>query len=149
MEKFNRVIRGYDPIEVNSFIDNMIGKFENLVNTVKERDLTIKELEEELTNIKKDQEHYKGMEETLNRTLLLAQKTSDQMRSNAMQEGALLVDDAKKNASRIINDALTKAEKIELDSMRMKRNTHIFKRRLKDIIDAQLEVIEEIDTIDL
>lgn len=152
MEKFNRTLRGYDPIEVNQFLDQIIKQVESIVHDNKIKDAQIKELEERLTktkNLENQVEQYERMEGTLNRAILLAQKTSDQMRSSAEQEGRLVVEDAKKNANRIINEALMKAEKIENDTVRLKRNINIFKRRLKDIVEAQIEVIDEIETIDL
>ena len=42
MEKFNRVLRGYDPEEVNNFIDRIIEQVEGMVNEIKEKDLKIK-----------------------------------------------------------------------------------------------------------
>lgn len=152
MEKFNRTLRGYDPLEVNGFLDQIIRQVEEMVEEIKIKDLRIAELENSTTDssaLKEKVEHYERMEGTLNRAILMAQKTSDQMRSNALQESSIIVEDAKKNASRIVNEALMRAEKIELDALRMKRNVNIFKRRLKDIVEAQVEIIEEIDTIEL
>ena len=45
MEKFNRTIRGYDPEEVNSFLDKVISQVEVMVNELKEKDTRIAELE--------------------------------------------------------------------------------------------------------
>lgn len=152
MEKFNRTLRGYDPLEVNGFLDQIIRQVEEMVEEIKIKDSRIAELENRTTDssaLREKVEHYERMEGTLNRAILMAQKTSDQMRSNALQESSIIVEDAKKNASRIINEALMRAEKIELDALRMKRNVNIFKRRLKDIVEAQIEVIEEIDTVEL
>ena len=42
-----------------------------------------------------------------------------------------------------------RAEKIESDAMTLKRNVNIFKRRLKDIVESQLDIINEIDKIEL
>ena len=35
MEKFNRTLRGYDPVEVNAFLDQVIGQVEKMVSEVK------------------------------------------------------------------------------------------------------------------
>ena len=35
MEKFNRTLRGYDPDEVNSFLDKVIGQVEGMVSQIK------------------------------------------------------------------------------------------------------------------
>ena len=42
-----------------------------------------------------------------------------------------------------------RAEKTEREALTLKRNINIFKRRVKDIVEAQLEVVSEMDQIDL
>ena len=39
MEKFNRTLRGYDPEEVNAFLDKIINQVEAMVNEMKEKDI--------------------------------------------------------------------------------------------------------------
>lgn len=152
MEKFNRTLRGYDPDEVNAFLDSVITKVEQMISEIDKKDSEIKSLKEELKNAKvsKDKlEQYERMEDTLNRAIMMAQKTSDQLKIAAHRESEVVLNDAKRNANRIVNEALIRAEKIENDSMTLKRNVNIFKRRLKDIVESQLEVISEIDKIEL
>ena len=50
--------------------------------------------------------------------------------------------------ARIINDALLKAEKAQNHADQLKRNTNALKRRLRQIIQNQLDVIEEMDRVD-
>ncbi len=152
MDKFNRTLRGYDPEEVNAFLDQIIAKVELMVSDIKTKDAKIKELESIIEETKDNREklaQYERMEDTLNRAILMAQKTSDQLKLAAHRESEIMLDDAKKNASRIVNEALLRAEKIEDDAMTLKRNVNIFKRRLRSIIESQLEVIDEIDSVEL
>ena len=152
MDKFNRTLRGYDPEEVNNFLDQIIDRVELMVKDIKEKDETINQLKQELENTREIREklaQYERMEDTLNRAIIMAQKTSDQLKVSAHRESEIMIDDAKKNASRIVNEALLRAEKIENDAITLKRNVNIFKRRLKDIIETQLEVIDEIDKVEL
>ena len=78
----------------------------------------------------------------------MAQKTSDQMRMSARQESEAMINEARQNANRIVNDALLKAERAQDEADMLKRNVTIFKRRLRDIVEAQLEVVEDIEKID-
>ena len=152
MEKFNRVLRGYDPVEVNNFLDSVIKQVETIIEESKEKEVRLNELSslvEENNILKEKLKHYENMEATLNRAIMMAQKTSDQMRMAAHQESEVLVEDAKKNANRIINEALMRAEKTEFEANMLKRNINIFKRRIKEIIEAQLEVVSEIDKVEL
>ena len=152
MEKFNRVLRGYDTEEVNNFIDHIIEQVESMVNEIKEKDIRIKELEEQVEDtitLKNRIEHYEKMEDTLNRAIIMAEKTSEQIKLNAHQERETITNDAKKNASRIINEALLKAEKIDNDAETLKRNMNILKKRLRDILESQLELVDDIERIDV
>ena len=67
----------------------------------------------------------------------------------AKQEARMIIDDAKKNASRIVNDALLEAEKIELKAETLRRNMVVFKRRMRTIVKSQLETIEDIEDVKL
>lgn len=152
MEKFNRTLRGYDPDEVNRFLDKVINQVEQMVSEMKLKDREISELKGlEIENRKlKDQiEQYIRMEETLNKAILMAQRTSEQIKLAAHDESEAIIDDAKKNASRIVNEALLKAEKTEQEANMLRRNINIFKRRVKDIVEQQLEVVKELDKVDL
>lgn len=151
MDKFNRALHGYDPEEVNAFLDQVINRVENMINEMKEKDLRIKELENALrqtNNLKEKVVQYERMEDTLNKAIIMAQKTSDQIKANAYHESELIVEDAKKNANRIVNDALIKAEKVENETLALQRNANVFKRRLKTIIEEQLEMVNELEKVE-
>ena len=86
MEKFNRTANGYDPDEVNAFLDQVINQVEKIVGELKARDARIADLEDELSktdNLRDKVEQYERMESTLNKALYMAQKTSDQIKNNA------------------------------------------------------------------
>ena len=152
MEKFNRTLRGYDPEEVNNFLDKVINQVEQMVDEIKDKDKRIKELEsleKENQMLKEKIVRYEHMEHTLNRAIMMAQKTSEQIKINAHKESETVLNDAKMNANRIINEALLKAEKAEQDANTLQRNINIFKRRVKDIVETQLEVVSELDDVEL
>lgn len=152
MEKFNRTIRGYNPEEVNQFLDKIITQVERIINENKNKDkkiLELQQLEQENAELKEKLKHWERMEETLNKAIMMAQKTSDQMKLHAHEESEVLIRDAKRNANRIVSEALMKAEQAENDMNNLRRNMNIFKRKVKNIIEAQLEVVEELDEIEL
>ena len=61
----------------------------------------------------------------------------------------MIIDNAKHNASRIVNEALIKAEKIENNSYTLQRNMKIFKRKLKILMEQQQAVVDEIEILEL
>ena len=152
MEKFSRTVRGYDPEEVNLFLDKIIKQVESMVDEIEEKNERIKELqnmEAENNNLKERLNQYERMEETLNKAILMAQKTSEQIKVNAHNEAQVVMDDAKRSANRIINEALLKAEKLENENNLLRRNTNIFKKRVREIVEAQLEIVEELDDVEI
>lgn len=159
MDKFNRTLRGYDPDEVNRFLDQVIKEVEKMITDLKEKDKQIALRDEkiaELTKMVNSTGHmrdklaqYERMEATLNRAIIMAQKTSDQIKANAHRESEIILEDAKKNASRIVNESLMRAEKTEMEANMLRRNINIFKRKLKDILETQLELVEDIEKVDL
>lgn len=151
MEKFTRTLRGYDPDEVNHFIDQVISQVEIMVNDIKSKNKKIAELsslEEENVKLKEKLATYERMEGTLNRAILMAEKTSEQIKLSAHQESETIINDAKRNANRIVNDALLRAEKTEMEADMLRRNITIFKRKLKSIIEAQLDMVNDIEKVD-
>ena len=113
MQKIKRTLRGYDPKEVNTFLDDVIGQVEKMVLEKKDRDDQITKLKANITNLSAQIERYKMIEMTLNKTIVAAQDSGEQIRRMAKQESELIINEARKNANRIINEALLRAEKTE------------------------------------
>ena len=61
----------------------------------------------------------------------------------------MIVEDAKHNASRIVNEALLKADKIQTKADTLEQNVKIFKKKLKLIMEQQLAVVDEIEVLEL
>ena len=152
MGKFTIREHGYDIKEVNSFLDQVINQVERMVKDIKKKDDFIRSLsgmENDNKRLKEKLAQYERMEGTLNRAIIMAEKTSEQIRTAAQKESEIIITDAKRNANRIVNDALLKAEKTVMEADMLKRNVSIFKKRLRGIVEAQLEVIDDIEKIEM
>ena len=141
MRKFNTVFHGYDKYQVQKCIDDIINNYEVLLNKSKKTEEQNKVLREKI-------QYYERIEDSMNRAIFTAETAGDQIKSSARKEAEALITEARHNASRIINDALLKAEKAQNHADQLKRNTNVLKRRLRQIIENKLEVIEEIDNVD-
>lgn len=142
MEKFHYETNGYNKEEVNDFIKKVISETEGIINKCEKQKDKIKVLEEQSNT-------YRRVEETLKQSLINAEKTSDDLKKVANERANIIISDAKNDASRIINDALLRAEKIDEQTDILERNIKIFKRKLKIIVEQQLAVVEEIEVLDL
>lgn len=137
MKKFSRSFNGYNKEEVNAFVARVTKEYENMLQSLKDRDAKLKGIEEKLLQ-------YKNMENTLNRALMVAEDASNQIKKMARDESKSIVDDARKNASRIVNDALIKAQALENDAEELRRKIIMFKRRFRIAVENELEAIEQI-----
>jgi len=152
MERFNRVLRGYDPEEVNKFLDKVIEQVEGMVEEIKTKDAQLKaykNMEAEYVSLKQNKDQYLRMEETLKRAIVMAERTSEQIKLTAYQERDIILNDAKKNANRIVNESLMKSEQIQRQADNLRRNVVVFKKRIRDVVETQLQVIDDIERIEL
>lgn len=138
MRKFTNSFPGYNKNEVNSFVNNVTNEYESMLNNLKERDKEIAELKKALV-------HYKDIENTLNRALLVAEESSNNIKRVAYDESKAIIEDAKRNASRIINTALMKAEKIDDEANQLKMQVIRYKKRYKNLLEEQLDEVDRLE----
>lgn len=138
MKKFNTSFTGYSKTEVNNFVKEVTKEYENMLNNLKSKDREIETLNNEL-------KHYKELEHSLNKALLVAEDASNNIKRIAKNESISLLEDAKKNASRIVNEALLKADNITSEAESLKRRVIIFKRRFKQSLEDEIRIVDDID----
>lgn len=137
-KEFTRGIRGFNVDEVNEFLDQVKKDYEITIRKNKELNKNLKEMQEQM-------EHYADIEETLNKSIVVAQETSEELKANARKEAQLIKKEAEKNADRIVNDALSESRKIAYETEEMKRQSNVFRTRLKMLIEAQLDMVNNDD----
>jgi len=134
-KNFSRSFRGYDEDEVNEFLDQVIKDYETVIREKKELSDQIDVLNERL-------EHYTNIEETLNRSILVAQETGEEVKDNANKESELMIKDAEEKAARIVNEARTNSKKYAREAEELKRQANSFRSRLRMLVESQLEMID-------
>ncbi len=137
-KEFTKAFRGYAEDEVNEFLDQIIKDYEILLREKKEVD---KQLEMALEQAR----HFSSLEETLQKSIVVAQEAADEVRRNSQKEAKLIVKEAEKNADRIVNDALTKARKVTIEIDELKKQSKVFRNRFKMLVEAQLDLLNADD----
>lgn len=137
MKKFGTSLNGYNKNDVNNFVAEVAREYESMLNN-------LKSINEENQRLLQEIERYKDMQGSFNKAILVAEDASNQIKKMAKDEYKSIIDEAKKNASRIVNEALLKANRIENDSEELRRRTIMFKRKLRQAIESELEAIEDI-----
>ncbi|MBE6155166.1 MAG: DivIVA domain-containing protein [Firmicutes bacterium] len=138
MRKFRISFSGYNKDDVNEFVSEVIREYESILqklrNSTKEMELLNRELEK-----------YKTLEKSMNDTLLVAQEISANAHKAAVAEGKLIVEDAKNNASKIVNNSLIKAQNIEREAEELKRKVISYKRRFIALVESQMDDVNKFD----
>ncbi|AEI42581.1 DivIVA domain-containing protein [Paenibacillus mucilaginosus] len=137
-KEFSRSFRGYDEDEVNEFLDQVIKDYEALIRENKE-------LQNQLLTIQERLDHFANIEETLSKTIIVAQEAADEVKHNSKKEAQLIIKEAEKNADRIINESLSKSRKISMEIEELKKQASIYRTRFRTLIEAQLELLSKED----
>ncbi len=138
MRKFRTSFSGYNKSDVNAFVSEVVKEYESILDKLKSSAREMEYLNKELNK-------YKELEKTLGDTLLVAQEASLNAQKSAMAESKLIVEDAKSNASKIINNSLIKAQNIEKEAEELKRKVISYKRRFIAMIQTQLDDVNSFD----
>ncbi len=133
MDHFNSSSDGYNKEQVNEFVDYVIKKTEDNVFTIKSQQEEIKHLNEELNK-------YKRLENTLN-------YASNEIKDLAKKEADLILNEAKDNANRIVNDALLKSQRQEMEQATFNNNVKIMKKKIRNTLLEELNTLEDIEIL--
>lgn len=150
---FGTRFRGFDPEEVDEFLDIVVRDYEDLVRANHDKDLRIKSLEERLS-------YFDEMKDSLSQSVLIAQDTAERVkqaaheRSNniihqAEQDAQRLLEEAKYKANEILRQATDNAKKVAVETEELKNKSRVFHQRLKSTIESQLAIVESSDWEDI
>lgn len=137
-KEFKRGFRGYDEDEVNEFLDLVIKDYEALIRETKE-------LQNQLATVQERLDHFSNIEETLSKTIIVAQEAADEVKLNSKKEAQLIIREAEKNADRIINESLVKSGRISLEIEELKKQAAVYRTRFRTLLEAQLELLRSND----
>jgi cell division initiation protein len=133
-KEFKRSLRGYNEDDVNEFLDQVIKDYEVIIRENKE-------LQNQIANLQERLDHFQNIEESLSKTIIVAQEAADEVKGNSKKEAQLTIREAEKNADRIINEALIKSSKVAFEIEELKKQASIFRTRFRTLLEAQLELI--------
>lgn len=134
-KEFRRAMRGYQEQEVHAFLDQVAQDIETLLRKQNELEETISQKD---SIIKK----YQDLEETLHNTLVVAQKTAEEVKQNAEQEAELIVREAQIQAEEILYKAKARKAALELEQEELYQSIVSFKLQIQAFLKAQLEMVE-------
>jgi len=128
--KFNTALRGFDKIEVTSFLMAAADDYEQ---ALRETD----RLRQEVTRVEAVLEEYRESEKSLKTTLMAAQKLADDITGNANEEARRVLRDAQSQSDLLLEKTQARVEDIqrEIDGLKLKR------RDVETSIEATIQTL--------
>jgi cell division initiation protein len=129
------ILYGYNRGQINNILSKVCEDYELLK---KEND----ELQTEITIMKETVKHYKTIEESLQHTLIIAQRTSETITNNATEKANNTIKEAEINAQKLINIANQKIENIKLEYEEIKKSLNTYKIRSQALLSTTIEILK-------
>ena len=138
-KKFSKqMVNGYSVNEVDEFLDELTADYEKLYKENKELKMNTEELHNDVGQ-------YKNIETTLQNTLVIAQKTADEIQNVAKQQAEQIIKDAEYQAKSRIDELNTQIMIKEKELEELKKQFNVYKAKMESLLISQLELIKDMD----
>jgi cell division initiation protein len=134
-KEFKRSLQGYDRNEVNEYLDEII-------ETLEDENQARAALTAEIGDLRERISHFKAMEESLQSTLLLAQRTADEVKAAAHKEADLIRQEARLSAEREIAALGDRIEDSRREAQRAQDSAEKAKSELRSLLMSHLSLLE-------
>ena len=141
-KRFSRArLGGYNVEEVDDFLDQLIDDYERMY---KEN----AELRNQVEENRKDLEHYRSVERTLQNTLVMAQTTAEDIKANAQSRAEQIIRDAQSEARRSSEEISKEEFEIRKRTEELKRQFGVYKAKMEALLISQLELLQDKDDVE-
>ncbi|HEY6236937.1 MAG TPA: DivIVA domain-containing protein [Candidatus Elarobacter sp.] len=134
-KEFKKSLQGYDRNEVNEFLDEII-------ETLEDENSMRTALQGEIAELRERLSHFKTMEESLQSTLLLAQRTADEVKAAAHKEADLIKQEARLTAEREVSGLTARIDESRREAQRHQDTAEKAKSELRSLLMSHLSLIE-------
>lgn len=131
------LVGGYSEDQVNEVLDKIIEDYSAYIRENIE-------LKDKLAVLNEGLQHYKTIEESLQNTLLIAQKTGEEIKRNAYEKADNIIKEAEIKAQKIINEANQEVIKIKFEYEELYKKLHVFKSKAETLLMSQIELLKHL-----
>lgn len=126
--------RKYDKFEMDEYLDLIFENYKELYSQNQELQKQVKTLSDGV-------QYYRSIESTMQKALVLAEKTSKETKDAALLKAEAIEKDANSKAAKIMNEAEQEYEAIKDKCLYLVQQFNQYKMQLKQVASAQLELI--------
>ena len=136
-KEFKKVLRGYKEEEVDEFLDLVKEDYEQLYRENAELKEKVRLYQDQINK-------YENIEETLNATLITAQRAAEDTCNAANKKARIIVEEADLKARQVIEQANNSVIEIRKEYDLMVKEFKVFRNRFKSLIKEELDTLDEI-----
>ena len=137
-QEFKKVLRGFDPVEVVQYLNEVADSMEKVLHENEEFDSRLREIKSKL-------ESYANIEDAISQTLVDTKKSAKNMLDNARQESELIIKRANADADEIIRKASEKTIKLRYDLNELENKKAALVAELRSILQAHLQLLDSFE----
>ena len=135
-KEFKRGMRGYADVEVDEFLDGVADEFERVFKDNIDLGERVEALESQVLG-------YKRIEETLQKTLVSAQASADELKQNSAKEAQLILHEAELKGRQLVNEAYSERQSIEQSMVKLKSAEQDFRVKFRQLLEGYLKHLED------
>ncbi len=135
-KEFKRGLRGYVDTEVDEFLDMVADEFERIFKEHMELGERVEALNEKITA-------YKRIEDALQKTLVSAQTSAEEVKQNASKSAQIIVNDAELKSRQIMNAAYGEKQTVEQAIAKLRSLEQEFRIKFQQMLQGYLRQSEE------
>lgn len=133
-QRFRTKVRGIDPKEVQTFLEQAAAAFENLQR--ENHHLT-----DEARQLRGEVEEHRKREGTFKRALMHSQKVLDQMKVNAEKQAHLIVAEAENKAEKLLHQAQRRLAELQEHITKLKRQRVQIEVEIGSVIESHRRLL--------
>ena len=137
-KEFKRGMRGYVDGEVDEFLDEIADEFERLFKDNIELSERAETLQEKI-------DQYRNLEETLQNTLVAAQRSAEELKANAQKEAQLMLSEAELKARQMVNQSYADKQAVEKQIVVLKSSEEDFRFKFRSLLEGYQKQLAEAD----
>ena len=134
-QEFTKSLRGFDPEEVQAFLDKIAADVESLIQ---ENEI----LKQEVESLNEHVSEFRSIEKNLQDTLLKAQESSTKALESSKKQTNLIIKEAEIKASQILENAKQEANDIRNAVVNLREERDLIVAKLKSIVNSQAHLLE-------
>ena len=131
-----QMMNGYNVDEVDDFLDELTLDYGKLYKENAELKAQREELD---SNVGK----YKNIENTIQNTLIMAQKTADEVQEVAKKQAEQIIKDAEFQAKNSVEELNTQIRLKQKELEDLKKQLDVYKAKMESLLISQLELLKD------